>query len=550
MSFYGEDLIGLEIANGRYKILGRVGQGSMGQVYLAHDRHLQTDIVLKFPFAADKSSSGPEFLDRFAREIRSLVELSHPHIVKVFDVGELDSHPFVAMQFLAGGSLKDRIASGPAGELVPMPPQSLKDWLLEIARALDFIHARQHIHRDVKPANILFDRYGHAFLGDFGIIKALTAEQADWQENSLTAPGFLIGTPNYVAPEIVMGRSFDGRVDQYSLAMTVHEALSGINCMEGPTPSATVVNQTIVVPPNLTELIPAISGRLSRALSRGLAKEPGERFASCVALADEILAAVPSSALSEIAISATTKTTRGQPGQVPCPACQAPTPVWREHAGGCVRCTNCQATSLVSLLSSNTVQLKLVEHAHASVDTPNPIVVESPDDEAEPDPAAATVVVERVTTGKGARLSPPKKSPKNVWAIAAAAVFGIGLFALLLTAIGRAHRSRPPVAGDSGLKVVQPGQADSAARLSLKPPPPPEADDVEINLAYGTEKQKWLEEATSEFQRLPSGKGIKVNLFGMGSMEGARAVIEGPGATPIHVWSPASSEERAQPVPR
>ena len=357
----GEDWIGLEIADGRYKILGRVGQGSMGQVYLAHDQRLLTDVVLKFPFAAGGISSGPEFLDRFAREVRSLVQLSHPHIVKVFDVGELEGRPFVAMQFLAGGSLKDRIACGPAGEPRPMPLRSLADWLLEIAKALDFIHAQRHIHRDVKPANILFDRHGHAFLGDFGIIKALTSEQADWRENSLTAPGFLVGTPNYVAPEIVMGRPFDGRVDQYSLAMTVHEALSGMNCMEGPTPSATVVNQTMVVPPALTELNPSVPKRLSDVLSRGLAKQPGERFESCAVLAQEILAAIPSSAPTVITPAVTTGTTRGKPGRVPCPGCQAPMPVGREHAGGRVRCTRCQATSLVSLLSSDTVQLKLVE---------------------------------------------------------------------------------------------------------------------------------------------------------------------------------------------
>ena len=124
---------------------------------------------------------------------------------------------------------------------------------------LDFVHAQNHIHRDVKPANILFDRHGNAFLGDFGIIKALGDEEGgDWRGSSLTAPGFLLGTPNYVAPEIVMGRPFDGRVDQYALAMTVHEVLSGFNCMEGPTPSATVVNQTMVVPPALEELIPGI----------------------------------------------------------------------------------------------------------------------------------------------------------------------------------------------------------------------------------------------------------------------------------------------------
>ena len=543
MSPDGEDWIGLEIAGGRYKILGRVGQGSMGQVYLAHDRQLQTDVVLKFPFADDKASSGPDWLDRFAREIRSLVQLSHPHIVKVFDVGEFEGRPFVAMQFLAGGSLKDRIALGAGGERRPMPAQSLGDWLLEIAKALDFIHAQKHIHRDVKPANILFDRFGHAFLGDFGIIKALASTEAGWQENSLAAPGFLVGTPNYVAPEIVMGRPFDGRVDQYSLAMTVHEVLSGTNCMEGPTPSATVVNQTMVVPPALTELIPSVPGRLSDALSRGLAKEPGERFGSCVALAQEILAAIPCAATPAAGPAPTIPTTRGQPGRVPCPACQAPLPVGREHAGGRVRCTRCQATSTVSLLSSNTVQLKLVEPTSAA--TPPPIVVESPDGEAEPDPSAATVIAEHVVTAPVSRPALPAKAPIKRWAAAAAALAAIGLIALVFAAVGRGHRSSAPLAGAPLAKAdSEPAPADPAARLSLKPPSLVATDDIAINVAYGTEKQKWLEEATTEFEKTSSGKRIKVNLHGMGSMEGAKAVIDGPGATPFHVWSPASSVYR------
>ena len=277
-----DDWIGQEIALGRYKILGKIGQGSMGRVYLASDRHLKNDVVIKFPFAANEASAGSDFLDRFAREVKSLVHLSHPHIVKVFDVGEQAGHPYVVMEYLAGGSLKDRLLSGPDGELSAMPPGSLRDWLPEIAKALDFVHAQRHIHRDVKPANILFDRHGNAFLGDFGIIKGLAAEDPDWRANSLTAPGFLVGTPNYVAPEIVMGQPFDGRVDQYSLAMTVHEVLSGTNCMEGPTPSATVVNQTMVVPPALNELIPGIPVRLSDAILKGLAKNPAQRFENCV----------------------------------------------------------------------------------------------------------------------------------------------------------------------------------------------------------------------------------------------------------------------------
>ena len=287
--------IGLEIAEGRYKILGRIGRGSMGHIYCAFDRHLQTDVVLKFPVAHELTAEDHEFRERFGREIRSLVTLSHPHIVKIIDVGEFRGFPFVVMQYLAGGSLKDRMASGPAGAIEPMPMPSLRDWLLEIAKALDFIHSQHHIHRDVKPANILFDRHGYAFLGDFGIIKALTSETADWKGNSLTAPGFLVGTPNYVAPEVVMGRPFDGRVDQYSLAMSVYEVLSGSNCMEGPTPSATVVNQTMVVPPRLTEILPDVSNRLSDAILRGLSKDPAERFETCSLMAEEILSAVPAS---------------------------------------------------------------------------------------------------------------------------------------------------------------------------------------------------------------------------------------------------------------
>ncbi len=280
-----DDLIGVEIANGRYKILGWIGHGSMGQIYLAYDQNLKTDVVLKFPVVGDQGAHGTDFLERFAREIRSLVQLSHPHVVKVFDVGDWQNNPFVVMEYLAGGSLKDRMASGATVDNPALPPGSLHDWLLAVAKALDFVHGQKHIHRDVKPANILFDRHGNAFLGDFGIIKAVANEDADWRGNSLTAPGFLVGTPNYVAPEIVMGRQFDGRVDQYSLAMTVHEVLSGTNCMEGPTPSATVVNQTMVVPPALTDLIPGIPTQLSDAILRGLSKDPAGRYPTCVALA-------------------------------------------------------------------------------------------------------------------------------------------------------------------------------------------------------------------------------------------------------------------------
>jgi serine/threonine protein kinase len=535
-----DEWIGLEIAEGRYRIVGRIGQGSMGRVYLATDRRLETDVVVKFPIANDKTSAGGEFLGRFEREIRSLIRLSHPHVVGVLDTGDLHGHPFVVMQLLSGGSLKDRICSGPGGGREPMPLHTLRGWLPEIAKAIDFLHAQNHIHRDVKPANILFDRHGNAFLGDFGIIKAIAAEEADCQGNSLTAPGFLVGTPNYVAPEIVMGRRFDGRVDQYSLAMTVHEVLTGSNCMEGPTPSATVVNQTMVIPPALTELVPGMPRRVSEAILRGLAKDPAERFDNCAALAQELLSAVPAGEPAELDRSGLESTSRGRPGQVQCPSCQALMPVGREHAGGRVRCVRCQATSFVSLLSSTTVQLKLVDPASSSSGSSTAIVLSGPDDEPVSSASAATTAAHPVVDIGDARAStrPPRRKKL---AIAIAGILGVGLLALLSATLGRGLWKSAPKRSSQ--------ITDAALEPTNHPQESPEAivaqpESVEINIAYGTEKQQWLEAATAEFHKASAGRLITVNLLGMGSMEGAQAVLDGPGLTPIHVWSPASSAYR------
>jgi serine/threonine-protein kinase len=538
----GGERVGLEVANGRYRIVGRIGHGSMGQVYLAHDCHLDHDVVLKFPVPKDEAAAGPEFLDRFAREIQALVRLSHPHVVRVIDAGDHEGRPFVVMQFLAGGSLKDRMASGPGGEIRPLPPQSLACWLLEIGKALDFLHEQNHIHRDVKPANILFDRHDNPFLGDFGIIKALASEEGNRRASSLTAPGFLLGTPNYVAPEIVMGRPFDGRVDQYALAMTVHEVLCGRNCMEGPTPSATVVNQTMVVPPALIELIPGVPPRLSDAVLKGLAKEPDERFESCAALAREILEAVPTDAAAAGPWRAEV-VSRGQAGRVPCPACQEPMPVGREHVGGRVRCPRCRATSLVSLLSSSTVQLKLLEPADPLSAAPvAPIVVEAPDPEPEPDSSAATVLAALPAGAAAPPVARQERRAPNHWGSPAARRLAVGVVALAALAYGgwlwsQRHRGAPG-AGDAVATVPAPSIAVAAA------PVKPEPQGVQINVAYGTEKQRWFEAAAAEFQKSAAGRGITVSLHGMGSMEGARAVLEGPGPIPMQVWSPASSAYR------
>jgi serine/threonine protein kinase len=540
----GDTWVGTKIAEGRYKILGRIGQGSMGRVYLASDCHLQIDVVVKFPLAADEVTAGPAFLDRFAREVRSLIHLSHPHIVKVFDVGEHEGHPFVVMEFLAGGSLKDRLASGPGGEWAAMPVRSLVEWLPEVAKALDFVHSQKHIHRDVKPANILFDRHGNAFLGDFGIIKGFVADESDCQGNALTMPGFLVGTPNYVVPEIVMGRHFEGRADQYSLAMTVHEVLSGNNCMEGPTPSATVVNQTMVVPPDLHELMPGVPARLSDAILKGLAKNPADRFENCASLAQEIVSAIPSGEVRVDESALSDRTSRGAPGRVPCPACQVPIPVGREHAGGRVCCTRCHATSQVSLVSSKTLLLRLVDGAQTPTGATAAVILEGPDEEPALDPTAATAIVAHPAGLEAGGAGEPRPSYRRSIMIATVCVAALGLMTLVMFA-GRHGPSARPLADSAASAtdhVTTAPTTISESRSALVPPS--DLEPVEINVAYGTEKRQWLEAATAEFHKSAAGRGIKVNLHGMGSMEAARAVIDGPQPVPIHVWSPASSAYR------
>jgi len=372
-----EALVGQRVGEDRYKIISRLGTGSMGYVYRAFDFRLESEVVIKVPTESRLRDDG--FRRRFLRESRLLVQLDHPHIVRIIDVGEHGAIPFVVMQLLGGGSLRER-SEGPEGRVFPLRPDSLNTWLREVAKALDYMHAKGVIHRDVKPANILFDETGNAYLSDFGLSKILQGEGDD-ADPSATMAGGIVGTPDYVAPELVLGMPYDGRADQYSLGIAIYELLIGRPPMRHATNSGsgTMVNQTQKRLKLLSDVRDGVTLQLARAVAKAISKKPEDRFSSCLEFAEAALAGVraqpvaprpagsaaqstvdtgasdshpaarrrPSRPATSRTSTVASRTSRGEYGRVPCPACQRTLPLEPHFAGRRGRCAKCQTPLLI-----------------------------------------------------------------------------------------------------------------------------------------------------------------------------------------------------------
>ncbi|HVA51053.1 MAG TPA: protein kinase [Pirellulales bacterium] len=285
MSIAAAYWVGTTLSGGRYRIIAKLGEGGMGVVYRAWDENIANDVVVKAPRRS--MMDDPGFAARFKGEMRSLIDLPHPHIVKLSDMGEHDGLPFAVMQFLPGGSLEDR-AYDREGKPRPMPVSSLSGWLPHVAKALQFMHGKNFIHRDVKPGNILFDAQGNAYLSDFGAYKALAGGEAAAKAH--TGTGMVLGTPHYMAPELARGEEVDGRIDQYALAVTVYEVLSGQKPFDGPNGLAIMFQHVNQAAPPLDSVAPGIPRVLAEAVLRGMDKDPGNRFKSCTAFAGAALA--------------------------------------------------------------------------------------------------------------------------------------------------------------------------------------------------------------------------------------------------------------------
>lgn len=282
MSLPERDWVGQVLEN-RYVVLQLCGQGGMAKVYLAYDRRLSVRVAIKAP--KQDPIVGDEFRRRFRREVRTLCDLEHPHLVRVLDVGEHNGVPYLVMQYLAGGSLRHRLNSACKRALLTTP-DSVCLWLPAIAQALDYLHQKHHIHRDVKPENILFDKHDHPYLGDLGTVKKILVDMtAESGESRITEVGQAIGTLPYLAPEVLCGGPLTGQVDQYALAVTVYEVLSGRLPFMAQNPAQLYIAQQGTRPEPLDRLV-GVSPYVAEVVEKALANDPKARFSCCCEFAE------------------------------------------------------------------------------------------------------------------------------------------------------------------------------------------------------------------------------------------------------------------------
>ncbi len=272
-----EELIGKEL--GSYQVVSLLGKGAMADVYKAYQANMDRHVALKV--LSRGYTRHTTFLDRFLQEAQIIVKLEHPHIVPVYDFGQVGDYFYIAMRLVKGGTLGDRFHGQPfsLGEMRKIVNQ--------IGDALDYAHSEGVVHRDVKPKNILMDRRDNALLTDFGIAKDLESDA------KITQFGRTVGTPTYMSPEQIQGEPLDGRSDIYSLGVVLYQLATGHLPFQADTPEEICLQHLRDPVPSPRAQNPDLPEALEQVITAMLAKQPADRQAT----AGEVVRAVEDATL-------------------------------------------------------------------------------------------------------------------------------------------------------------------------------------------------------------------------------------------------------------
>src|SRR5918911_1757071 len=258
---------------GKYQIIELIGEGAMGAVYRAVDPVLERPVAIKV--MTDALARAPELHDRFLREAQAAGSLQHPNVITIYDFGEVDGHPFIAMELIEGADLETIVARHE-----PLTLEAKLDIAIDVLAGLDYAHKRGVVHRDIKPANIRITEEGRAKLMDFGI--------AHLSSSNMTKTGMMMGTPNYMAPEQVTGEKTSPATDIFAFGAVLFELLTGKKPFQGPTLHSTLFKIVSENAPSLLECLPGLPASLDRIVQKALAKDPQDRFATALEMANEL----------------------------------------------------------------------------------------------------------------------------------------------------------------------------------------------------------------------------------------------------------------------
>jgi serine/threonine protein kinase len=275
-SFEGSQMIGTTVGN--YRIVARIGAGGMGEVFLAEDTRLERKAAIKF--LPIEMATDPERRQRFLKEARAASALNHPNVCVVYDVGETDDGlPFIAMEFIEGGSLDHVLEK--RGRL-PIP--QVVDLAVQVADALDAAHSSRIVHRDIKPANISLNERGQVKVLDFGLAKRLATESHDALGTTAmmqqTQEGSVVGTPRYMSPEQALGKPLDHRSDLFSLGVVLYELMTEQAPFGGKNFAEILNNIVHSQPTAIARLNYDAPPELERITLKCLQKSPDRRYQS------------------------------------------------------------------------------------------------------------------------------------------------------------------------------------------------------------------------------------------------------------------------------